>query len=89
MNAVRAQEVKQLKGLAHLEKRLLKAQKRKLSDELERVVVLQRELFPNGGLQERFSNFTDFYLEVGEEFIPTLISDFDPFDFRFVVVKLV
>ncbi|AMD85512.1 bacillithiol biosynthesis cysteine-adding enzyme BshC [Capnocytophaga haemolytica] len=89
MNAVRAQEVKQLKGLTHLEKRLLKAQKRKLSDELERVVVLQRELFPNGGLQERFSNFTDFYLEVGEEFIPTLISDFDPFDFRFVVVKLV
>src|SRR5690606_32504226 len=37
MGAVGAQEKKQLNGLDHLEKRLLKAQKRKLSDELERL----------------------------------------------------
>src|SRR5699024_10249153 len=38
IGAVAAQEKKQTNGLAHLEKRLLKAQKRKLKDELERVV---------------------------------------------------
>src|SRR5690554_7472074 len=40
LNAVKAQEVKQLKGLDHLEKRLLKAQKRKLKEILDRVVLL-------------------------------------------------
>jgi hypothetical protein len=34
-------------GLDNLEKRLLKAQKRKLSDILERITDLQNELFPN------------------------------------------
>ncbi|NNF18328.1 MAG: bacillithiol biosynthesis cysteine-adding enzyme BshC, partial [Flavobacteriaceae bacterium] len=37
LGAVKAQEVKQLKGLDNLEKRLLKAQKRKLSDQVSRL----------------------------------------------------
>ena len=60
--AVKAQEVKQLKGLENLEKRLLKAQKRKLHDQLERATDLQNELFPNKSLQERQANFSEFYL---------------------------
>ncbi len=87
-NAVKAQEVRQLKGLEKLEKRLLKAQKRKFSEELERTTILQSELFPNNILQERFANFTDFYLLKGKEFIPELVKDFNPFDFRFVVIHL-
>lgn len=86
-NAVKAQEKKQLKGLEHLEKRLLKAQKRKHSNELERIISLQNELFPNGSLQERFSNFSEFYLECGDQLIPSLVNNFDPFDFRFLVIK--
>lgn len=53
IGAVKAQEVKQIKGLENLEKRLLKAQKRKLSDILQRITDLQNELFPNQSLQER------------------------------------
>ena len=86
-NAVKAQEAKQLKGLEKLEKRLLKAQKRKFEDELKRVVILQNELFPNGSLQERFSNFSEFYVEQGNNFIPNLVKAFNPFDFRFSVIK--
>ncbi|GJH41641.1 putative cysteine ligase BshC [Capnocytophaga sp. HP1101] len=86
-SAVKAQEVRQLKGLDKLEKRLLKAQKRKFAEELERTVFLQSELFPNGALQERFSNFTDFYLVKGSAFISELVKDFNPFDFRFVVIQ--
>ena len=46
LGAVKAQEVKQKKGLDHLEKRLLKAQKRKLSNQVVRMTEIQNELFP-------------------------------------------
>jgi bacillithiol synthase len=47
LGAVRAQEVKQKKGLDQLEKRLLKAQKGKLGDHVKRLAQLQNELFPS------------------------------------------
>lgn len=75
---VAAQEAKQLKGLDALEKRLLKAQKRKLADHLSRVMQLQNELFPNGSLQERTANFSEFYLEYGESLISTLFNKLQP-----------
>ncbi|MEY8848462.1 bacillithiol biosynthesis cysteine-adding enzyme BshC [Psychroserpens sp. XS_ASV72] len=88
VGAVAAQEQKQINGLKHLEKRLLKAQKRKLSDHLNRVVELQNQLFPNHSLQERQLNFSEFYLELGSEFIPKLISELHPLrgDFSIITV---
>ena len=86
IGAVKAQEVKQLKGLDNLEKRLLKAQKRKLSDEVTRMTELQNELFPNGGLQERNSNFSEFYLEYGEQLVPTLIKYLEPLNHKFLIL---
>ena len=71
LGAVKAQEVKQLKGLDALEKRLLKAQKRKLKDHVIRITEIQNELFPNKSLQERQQNFSQFYLEYGQNLIPT------------------
>ena len=88
LNAVKAQEVKQLKGLDHLEKRLLKAQKRKLEDEVSRIAELQNELFPNGGLQERHHNFSEFYLEYGEELIPFLLKNLEPLELKFDILSL-
>ncbi|MEW7292685.1 bacillithiol biosynthesis cysteine-adding enzyme BshC [Aquimarina sp. 2304DJ70-9] len=86
-NAVKAQEVKQLKGLDVLEKRLLKAQKRKLSDHVQRLTTIQNELFPNQSLQERTINFSEMYLEYGEELIPTLIKHLDPLKGEFLIVS--
>lgn len=88
LNAVKAQEVKQLKGLDHLEKRLLKAQKRKLEDEVSRIADLQNELFPNGGLQERHHNFSEFYLEYGEDLIPALLNSLEPLELKFDIIAL-
>ena len=88
LGAVKAQEVKQLKGLDHLEKRLLKAQKRKLEDEVSRVAMLQQELFPNKGLQERHLNFSEFYLEYGEDLIPTLLQVLKPLKLKFDIISL-
>jgi bacillithiol biosynthesis cysteine-adding enzyme BshC len=86
--AVKAQEVKQIKGLKHLEKRLLKAQKRKLADEINRATELKDTLFPNQNLQERTTNFSEFYLENGEDLIPQLLNTLQPLkgEFTFIVI---
>jgi len=86
LNAVKAEEVKQLKGLDHLEKRLLKAQKRKLKDEVSRITALQNELFPNKSLQERQVNFSEMYLEYGEDLIPALIENLNPLELQFKII---
>lgn len=85
LGAVRAQEKKQINGLNHLEKRLLKAQKRKLKDHVDRMVLLQNHLFPEQGLQERNRNFAELYLERGEEWVPGLLEGLDPLDLRFTI----
>jgi len=87
LGAVKAQEVKQKKGLDALEKRLLKAQKRKLKDNVVRLTELQNELFPNKSLQERQWNFSELYLEMGDNFIPLLLETLDPFCEEFIVLK--
>ncbi|MBC7845478.1 MAG: bacillithiol biosynthesis cysteine-adding enzyme BshC [Flavobacterium sp.] len=88
LGAVKAQEVKQIKGLENLEKRLLKAQKKKHSDELERITDLQNELFPNKSLQERQTNFSEFYLENGEKLIKKLIQELKPLQNNFNILIL-
>jgi bacillithiol biosynthesis cysteine-adding enzyme BshC len=88
IGAVKAQEVKQIKGLDNLEKRLLRAQKKKLSDLLERITDLQNELFPNKSLQERQANFSEFYLESGPELIAKLIERLKPLDNKFETLTL-
>lgn len=88
LGAVSAQERKQIKGLENLEKRLLKAQKRQLADQVERVANLKNELFPNGNLQERYANFSEFYLQYGEGLIPTLIRNLKPLQAEFLVLSL-
>ena len=86
LNAVKAQEVKQLNGLDTLEKRLLKAQKRKLKDHVQRLQDLQDDMFPNKNLQERVLNFSELYLEYGSELIPMLIQKLNPFEGKFLII---
>lgn len=86
--AVKAQETKQIKGLENLEKRLLKAEKRNHSEILRRIADLQNELFPNGSLQERFSNFSGFWLEYGDVIIEKLIDELKPLENEFNVLVL-
>ncbi len=86
LGAVKAQEVKQKKGLDNLERRLLKAQKRKLRDEVMRITTLQNDLFPGQSLQERQLNFSEMYLELGEDLIPWLLDKLDPLNLKFLVL---
>lgn len=88
LNAVAAQEQKQHNGLDKLEKRLLKAQRRKLKDEIDRLITIQQKLFPNSSLQERVENFSDIYLRYGDDFLKVLFKTLNPFDYRFSLIEL-
>ena len=87
LGAVNAQEQKQLNGISNLEKRLLKAQKRKLSDVVERIIILQNELFPNQSLEERTRNFSEMYLKLGDDFIPMLVKAIKPLYLEFSIIE--
>ncbi|WNM20414.1 bacillithiol biosynthesis cysteine-adding enzyme BshC [Flavobacterium capsici] len=88
IGAVKAQEVKQIKGLENLEKRLLKAEKRIHQEQLERIKHLQNELFPNQSLQERKLNFSEFYKESGNDIIQKLLQNLKPLEANFTIITL-
>ena len=86
--AVKAQEVKQVKGLKYLEARLLKAQKKKLVDQISRCTELQEQLFPGQSLQERNTNFSELYLEYGDDLIPELLKSLEPLKGEFLILTI-
>ncbi|PHR72180.1 MAG: bacillithiol biosynthesis cysteine-adding enzyme BshC [Lutibacter sp.] len=88
VGAVQAQKQKQLNGLNNLEKRLLKAERRVHKDLVDRIVLLQDELFPKKSLQERNTNFSEFYLEYGDELIPKLKEALQPLSGAFTIIEL-
>ena len=88
LGAVAAQEKKQLKGLSNLEKRLVKAEKRKHNRHIDKALLLQSSFFPNGNLQERVLNFSAFYAIYGHNFIQKLKTELNPFQQEFTVISL-
>lgn len=88
IGAVQAQSKKQLKGLDNLEKRLMKAEKRSHKDQLERIAMLQNELFPNNSLQERIVNFSVYYKEYGDDLIKALFDKQQPLEQDFDIITL-
>jgi len=87
IGAVKSQEKKQLNGLNNLEKRLIKAEKRKHKDFLDRIEILKKDLFPNDSFQERQLNFSSFFNSNKKNFLSFLIEKIDPFNNSFNVVK--
>jgi bacillithiol biosynthesis cysteine-adding enzyme BshC len=65
--------------LSSLEKKLLRAERKKQSILLQRLHGLRGGLFPGGSLQERKLNFAEFYMAYGPAFIDSLLDHFDPF----------
>ncbi len=88
LGAVNAQEKKQLNGLDKLEKRLLVAEKRRQQDLVQRISEIKNQLFPNLSLEERQRNFSEYYLEYGEQFIEALKETLKPLDLEFTILEL-
>ena len=88
IGAVNAQQVKQLKGLNNLQKRLLRAEKKIHADLVERITNLQNELLPNLSLEERQRNFSEYYLEYGQSFVEALKDTLNPLQLEFTILEL-
>ncbi len=88
IGAVNAQEKKQIKGLENLEKRFFIAEKKLHKEQLDRIINLQKELFPSHTLQERYCNFAQFYEEYGPIMCNKLFEKLKPLNQDFDIVIL-
>jgi bacillithiol biosynthesis cysteine-adding enzyme BshC len=77
---------KTLKLIASLEKKMLRAEKRKHKTSLAQIESLKEKLFPTGVLQERVLNIAPMYILYGDEFIDSLVAFFKPLDHQFTIL---
>lgn len=85
---VDALKVKTVEGLQGLEKKMLRAEKRKYSDQQRQIQTIKNHLFPGNGLQERFENISYYYAKWGKEFIQQLYHHSLSLEQEFVVMKV-
>ena len=70
-----------------LEQKMLRAEKRQHETALQRQVKLKKALFPNGALQERYENFTEYYPLYGQQFIDVLKENTEPLRNEFLIIS--
>lgn len=73
---------------AVLEKKMLRAEKRKHDTELQRIAKLKNMLFPNNSLQERVENFIEYFPLYGQDFIDTVVNNISPMKNEFLVIHI-
>jgi len=89
IGAVKAQEAKQIKGLANLEKRLLKAEKKQHFEKIGQITQLQNELFPNKSLQERTKNLSEIVETIKfHTFLEKLSQKTKPLQQKFTIIDI-
>ena len=85
---VAALETKALNKLSELEKKLLRAERRKYSDHQRIVRTIKEALFPKNSLQERVENVLPYYARWGKEFIKKIYAHSNPLQEGFVVINV-
>lgn len=83
---VDALKTKAEKKLNNLEKKMLRAEKRKYRDEQAQITRLKTSLFPNNSLQERVENILPYYAKHGEAFIDMLYKHSPALQPQFTIV---
>ncbi len=83
----KALETRQMKKLSALEKKMLRAEKRKFSDQKNQLNKIFTGLFPGDGLQERKDNFMLFYSHLGNDFFKILYDASLPLEQEFCVLE--
>ncbi|MFN0293229.1 bacillithiol biosynthesis cysteine-adding enzyme BshC [Pedobacter helvus] len=74
------------KQLLKLEKKFFKAEKRNHEVSIVQIENLKKRLFPGGTLQERIANLAPMYVEYGDDFISSLIENFEPLGGDFTLI---
>ena len=80
-----AKTTQMIEALQVIERKMLRAEKRKHTEKLKQIEAIKDTLFPNGNPQERTDNFLNFF-QADPDFIQKLIAQFDPLDFRFTIL---
>lgn len=86
-NHTEALQVKAMKKIAALEKKMLRAEKRKFEAQQRQLHKIRTVLFPNNNLQERIENLVPFYAKWGDGFIKALYENSLALEQEMVVVE--
>lgn len=81
-----AELAKALKSIETLETKLIRAEKQRHDIAINQIRSLKDKLFPENGLQERYENFTAFYLRLGKSFFQVLKAHLNPLENRFIIL---
>lgn len=83
---VDALKARSLQQLQNLEKKMMRAERKKHDVLQQQVKQLKQTLFPRGGLQERVENFSSFYAKWGSGFIDALLQQSLSLDQQFTIL---
>lgn len=70
-----------------MEKKMIRAEKRNMAEQLSHIYKLKTKLFPNESLQERYDTFMPYYLEQGPAFLDTLMEVTLPYGNQFLMIR--
>ena len=76
-NLVEAEDIRQMKSFGRMKKRLLRAEKIKQSEKLERLENLFSTIHPGNTWQERVYNFSVFYADFGHDWLKLCYQEMD------------
>jgi bacillithiol biosynthesis cysteine-adding enzyme BshC len=85
---VGALQARVLKGLQGLEKKMQRAERRKLKDESAQLEKLKAMLFPKDKLQERWENMIPYYAQYGAGFLQLLYENSLTLEQEFTVLHI-
>ncbi len=86
---IEALKVRSGNQLREVEKKMLRAERKKNEAKKRQIEKLKRELFPNNGLQERVENISSFYAKHSKDFIDGLYKHSLSLEQEFMVLNLV
>lgn len=70
-----------------IEKKMMRAEKRNMAEQLAHIYKLRTRLFPNESLQERYDTFMPYYLDLGQSFFDVLKEATLPYGNRFAIIR--
>ncbi len=79
--------IQALKKVDALEKKMLRAEKRKYEAQQRQLNKLKSQLFPGGQLQERIDNILVYYAKWGKDFIQNIYDNSLTLEQKFTIIK--
>ena len=85
--SAKAEEQRMKNAIENLEKKMMRAEKKNHTIALERINAIYKTIYPNGSLQERVENFSQYYVAYGDNWLQWMLNNFNMFDQQLKVMK--